>query len=59
MILFHAMVNFTGELFTLTERADNLTIALWFVAAIGVTTIWGAKTMVRETMITAPALPGR
>jgi uncharacterized protein len=59
VILFHAIVNFTGELFTLTERADNLTIALWFAAAIGVTTIWGGKTMIREKMAVAQALRGR
>ncbi len=40
VILFHSMVNFTGELFTLSERADNYSILLWFVAAIGVMVIW-------------------
>jgi len=45
VILFHAMVNFTGELIALTERADTYSIALWFVAAIGITAIWGAKTL--------------
>jgi uncharacterized protein len=43
VILFHAMVNFTGELFTLSERADNYSILLWFVAAIGITVIWSAR----------------
>lgn len=47
VILFHAMVNFTGELFTLTEQADKYSIVLWFVAAIGVTVIFGTKTFVR------------
>lgn len=59
VILFHAMVNFTGELFTLTERADNLTIALWFVAAVGITVIWGAKALVHEKTILAQTLPER
>jgi membrane protease YdiL (CAAX protease family) len=45
VILFHSMVNFTGELFALTERADTFSIALWFVAAIGIVAIWGAKTL--------------
>jgi uncharacterized protein len=45
VILFHAMVNFTGELFTLSERADTYSILLWFVAAIGITVIWSAKTI--------------
>jgi membrane protease YdiL (CAAX protease family) len=44
VILFHAMVNFTGELLTLSERADTYSILLWFVAAIGITAIWSAKT---------------
>ena len=48
VILFHSMVNFTGELIALTERADTISIALWFVAAIGVTLIWGARTLTRK-----------
>ena len=44
IILLHAMVNFTGELFEFTPRADAFSILLWFVAAIGVTVIWGADT---------------
>ncbi|WKZ40383.1 MAG: CPBP family intramembrane metalloprotease [Anaerolineales bacterium] len=59
VILFHAMVNFTGELFTLTERADNLTIGLWFVSALGITVIWGAKALVHEKKILAQTLPER
>jgi uncharacterized protein len=43
VILFHAMVNFTGELFTLSERADMYSILLWFVAALGILVIWSAK----------------
>ena len=48
VILFHAMVNFTGELIALTERADTFSIALWFVAAILISMIWGAKRLVRQ-----------
>jgi membrane protease YdiL (CAAX protease family) len=47
-ILFHAMVNFTGELILLSERADTIYNLLWFVAAIGITAIWGAKTLTRK-----------
>ena len=43
VILFHAMVNFTGELFTLSERADTYSILLWFVTAIGITAVWSAR----------------
>jgi membrane protease YdiL (CAAX protease family) len=46
-ILFHSMINFTGELIAVTERADTYATALWFVAAIGITAIWGAKTLMR------------
>jgi membrane protease YdiL (CAAX protease family) len=46
VILFHAMVNFAGELFALSERADSLSIALWFVAAAGITIAWSTKTLV-------------
>jgi hypothetical protein len=43
VILFHSMVNFTGGLLTLSERADTYSILLWFVVAIGITNIWSAK----------------
>jgi membrane protease YdiL (CAAX protease family) len=48
VILFHSMVNFTGELFAITPRADTFSTLLWFVAAIGVAAIWGAKTLTRN-----------
>jgi membrane protease YdiL (CAAX protease family) len=48
VILFHSMVNFTGELIAITERADTYSILLWFVAAIVVTVIWGAETLTRH-----------
>lgn len=51
VILFHAMVNFTGELLTLTERADTYSIALWFVAALGIAVVWGAKTFTRKNVM--------
>jgi membrane protease YdiL (CAAX protease family) len=59
VILFHAMVNFTGELFTLSERADNYSILLWFVAAVGITVIWGAKTFAREKTVLTRTLVAR
>lgn len=48
VILFHAMVNFTGELFDIINRANNISILLWVIAAIGITGIWGAKTFTRQ-----------
>ena len=48
VILFHSMVNFTGELIALSERADTFSIALWFVVAIGLTVIWSTKTPARQ-----------
>ncbi len=47
-ILFHSMINFTGELIALTERADVYLIPLWFIAAIVITVIWGPKTLTRN-----------
>jgi len=48
VILFHAMVNFTGELFSLSERADTLSMALWFVAALGIVIVWNTRTFTRQ-----------
>ena len=48
VILFHSMVNFTGELIALNERADILSIVLWFVTAIGITVIWSLRTPARQ-----------
>ncbi len=48
VILFHSMVNFTGELLTLSERADTYSIMLWFVVAIGITAIWSTKTFTHQ-----------
>jgi uncharacterized protein len=48
VILFHSMVNFTGEIILLSERADRLSILIWCVAAMGITALWGARTLRRE-----------
>ncbi len=62
VVLFHGMVNFTGELFAVTERGDTLSILLWFVAAGGVLVLWGPGVLsgTREprvaTAAVAPAL---
>ncbi len=45
VILFHAMVNFTGELISITERADAIAILLWILAAIVITVLWGPKSL--------------
>ncbi len=47
-MLFHFMVNFTGELVALSPRAELYSILLWTVAAIFVTVIWGARTLTRN-----------
>jgi membrane protease YdiL (CAAX protease family) len=44
-ILFHFMINFTGELVALTPRAEVLLVLLWLTAATGVTAIWGGETL--------------
>ena len=45
VILFHAVINFSGEMLAITQRADTIFIGLWFVAAVAVTLIWGPETM--------------
>lgn len=44
-MLFHFMVNFTGQLVALTPRAELYSILLWTLAALLVTLAWGAKTL--------------
>jgi len=41
-VLFHFSTNFTGELTTLTARADWVAFALWFVAAGIAVVLWGS-----------------
>ena len=48
IILFHGMVNFTGELIAITERADTILILLWVIVAIGITALWGSNTFTRQ-----------
>lgn len=43
VILFHGMVNFTGELFDISERANTISMVLWVIAAIGITPPLGVK----------------
>jgi membrane protease YdiL (CAAX protease family) len=59
VILFHGMVNFTGELFDITERANTISIGLWVIAAIGITLIWGPKRFTgRSTQTDLPIAEG-
>jgi hypothetical protein len=46
------MVNFTGEIIAITERADTIATLLWVIAAIGIVELWGPNTFTRrqETM---------
>lgn len=55
-ILFHAMVNFTGELILLSKRADDIYNLLWFVAAFVIVAVWGGKTLGRRKACEAVAL---
>lgn len=48
-VLFHFMVNFMGELFELSARAELYQVLLWIVAAIAVTIIWGPKILTRRS----------
>jgi uncharacterized protein len=55
--LLHAMVNFTGELFDITPRANTISTFLWIVAALGITLFWGAKSFTHQSaeQLTKPA----
>jgi membrane protease YdiL (CAAX protease family) len=46
-VMFHFMINFTGELFTATERAELFQVLLLTVAALAVIVVWGPKTLTR------------
>lgn len=48
VILFHAMVNFSGEIIALSPRADVFATILWALAAAGVVAVWGGKSMARQ-----------
>jgi membrane protease YdiL (CAAX protease family) len=48
-ILFHFMVNFTGQFLNLTIRTDFYSTLLRIIAAIVVTMIFGTRTLVRES----------
>jgi membrane protease YdiL (CAAX protease family) len=48
VILFHSMINFTGELIALSERADTLSTVLWFLAAIVLAAGWSAKALTQK-----------
>jgi membrane protease YdiL (CAAX protease family) len=58
-MLFHFMVNFTGELVALTPRAELYSILLWIVVAIVVTAIWGARTLMHQENTIPPLYPER
>lgn len=50
VILFHAMVNFSGELVGLSVRADAISIVLWAAVAVGIVAIWGPQRFSRKRL---------
>jgi membrane protease YdiL (CAAX protease family) len=46
-VLFHFMVNFVGELFALSLRAETIYIASWWIMALLVIAIWKPQSFVR------------
>lgn len=44
-MLFHFMINFSAEMADLTQRADLYWIVLWTVLAVGLTFVYGPKTL--------------
>lgn len=55
--LLHAMVNFTGELFDISARANTISTLLWVIAALGITLFWGPKNFTHQSkgQLTKPA----
>lgn len=47
-VFIHFSVNFVGELFELTARAELFYIIFWILAAIAVTVFWGPQNLVRN-----------
>jgi membrane protease YdiL (CAAX protease family) len=47
-ILFHFMINFTGDMFALSEQGELIYTILWAVAAVLVIVTWGAKSFTRS-----------
>ena len=55
IILFHGMVNFTGELFDITEQANTYSIILLGILAIVIALLWGSRNFARQLKQEAPA----
>lgn len=51
-VLFHFMVNFVGELFALSLRAETIYIASWWIVALFVIAIWKQQRFVRMKSVT-------
>jgi membrane protease YdiL (CAAX protease family) len=47
-VLFHAMINLTGEAIDLTERATTVSIGVWALAAVAIVMVWGPATFTRQ-----------
>jgi membrane protease YdiL (CAAX protease family) len=47
-VLFHFMLNFTGELFELSQRAEIILFGMWIVLAVTTIAMWGPKRLSRE-----------
>ena len=46
--MFHFMINFTGELFTATERVELFQVFLLTAAVLAIIVVWGPKTLTRR-----------
>ncbi len=54
-ILFHFMLNFSGELLSPTDRARFYQLLLLIAIAIVVIAVWGPKTLTQERKSAIPA----
>jgi membrane protease YdiL (CAAX protease family) len=48
VVLFHFMINFTGELFALSQRAEIILVLLWILSALLTVIIWGQQYIIGE-----------
>ena len=48
-ILFHFMINLTGELFELTEAAEVYQFILWIILTALVLMVWGPQKLIRKS----------
>lgn len=55
-IMLHAWINFSAQSFALSGRSEVFHITLWFVVAVLITVLWGAKTFRKDNRMPHPPM---